>query len=448
MKSITDILSALRSSFQGWVAAQGSHRHLFIGATWALGLKIVGAGLNFGLQVLLARLMGVEEYGLFAYATSWLVVLSIPAQLGLKDLLTRYIPQYRVTGRPERLRGLLVFAAKSTLVASLCVALLFSLGLLLRPSFLSDQQISVLWLMLCVLPFFSLNSIRESCLLAFGKVASALAPESILRPILLATLSVFLYLSAGKLPAYQAWLLNIMAFVAAFVAGAVFLKKYLPQEIRFVEPDNAAREWLAVSMPMLLMMVLNVLLDQSGVLFLGAWRSASDVGVYAVCTRIVLLINLTLISVNAVLGPAISNLYHGGRLGELQGTLRTASRGIFFITLGWALFMLLFGRYVLAAFGPEFSRGYGVLGILMAGQIINASCGSVGLLLKVTGHQVAALGILAVAVIVHVGASIWLIPPYGVVGAAVASCLSLVTWNAAMLVYSCRYLRLNPSIVG
>lgn len=425
-----------------------SSRILVSGAASAFSVKVVGAVLTFATQVLLARILGVEGYGFFAYATSWMLLLSIPAQLGLRESLIRFIPEYEVTHQPGYIRGILGFAMKATFSAALLIAGLFALVLFWRPDFWPKEQIMVLWVMLAVLPIFTLNQIRESSLRAFRRVALAFAPEHIIRPIVLCGLCVLIFFFYKELPAWQAWLCNLGAFGLAFVFGSWWLLQSLPREVRSAPPQKDLKQWLVISLPMFMMSGMNVVMNQSGVVLLGFFAPPAEVGVYAVCARIVILINFALISVNAIAGPMIAKLFHAGQKQELQKMLTLAARGIFAITFLAAVLLGLFGKYVLHLFGPEFVQGYGPLLILMLGQIVNALAGSVALIMNMTGHQNSAAKILGLSVLVNLSANLVLIPGYGVYGAAIATALSLAIWNLLMLGYVWKYIRLNPTIIG
>ena len=75
------------------------------------------------------------------------------------------------------------------------------------------------------------------------------------------------------------------------------------------------------------------------------------------------------------------------------------------------------------------------LAILCIGQLANAGIGSVAYLLIMTGHgREAATGI-GVGAIVELLLSLLLIPRWGASGAAVATAISLITWNVVLAVF-------------
>jgi O-antigen/teichoic acid export membrane protein len=73
---------------------------------------------------------------------------------------------------------------------------------------------------------------------------------------------------------------------------------------------------------------------------------------------------------------------------------------------------------------------------------------AVGFLASMTGHQrQSAIG-LAVAVVLNALLNLWLIPAYGIVGAAAASALSLGAWQIAMVVLIRRAVGVDPTLMS
>ena len=123
-----------------------------------------------------------------------------------------------------------------------------------------------------------------------------------------------------------------------------------------------------------------------------------------------------------------------------------AARGIFAITVTICIGLVVFGKMLLGLFGAEFTTGYVVLLILLAGQVINAMAGSVGYLMTMTGYQNQAAWIIGMSTLVNVGLNAVLIPKLGIVGAAIATATTTVLWNILMLTFVWRKLNINPTV--
>ena len=80
-----------------------------------MAIQALSMGLGFAVSVVLARLLGVREFGLYSLAMSVLGLLVVPATFGFPQLLVREIAAYRVKGEWGLIRGLLRFARRTSL---------------------------------------------------------------------------------------------------------------------------------------------------------------------------------------------------------------------------------------------------------------------------------------------------------------------------------------------
>ena len=95
----------------------------FVRSVGALSMVRLAGGLAlFASQVLLARWMGHEAFGIYSYAWAWVAALASIASLGLPAASVRFIAGYRATAAHGRIRGLVRFATRATLAISLAIA--------------------------------------------------------------------------------------------------------------------------------------------------------------------------------------------------------------------------------------------------------------------------------------------------------------------------------------
>jgi O-antigen/teichoic acid export membrane protein len=83
-------------------------------------------------------------------------------------------------------------------------------------------------------------------------------------------------------------------------------------------------------------------------------------------------------------------------------------------------------------FGSSYKSGTTALAILAFGQLINASFGSVGSLLNMTGNENDTLKGMVIAVVVNMVLNILLIPHFGIEGAAFSTVISCFFWNVIL----------------
>ena len=154
------LIAQFLNSQNCWKNLGKTRQTLLSGASSTFLVKVVGAFLTFTTQIFLARMMGAKDYGYFAYATSWMLLLAIPAQLGLRNSLIRFIPEYETKNMHGHIIGVMRFAIKRVALTGIIISLVFALLLLIIPDIWDKYQILSLAVMLFALPIFSLNRIR------------------------------------------------------------------------------------------------------------------------------------------------------------------------------------------------------------------------------------------------------------------------------------------------
>ncbi len=105
----------------------------------------------------------------------------------------------------------------------------------------------------------------------------------------------------------------------------------------------------------------------------------------------------------------------------------------FWPSLAAAVVLLALGWPLLWLFGPQFVAGYPVMFILVVGFLLRSSMGPAEFLLNMLGEQRLCAAVLATTAVLDIALNLALVPRFGMLGAATATSISLVT--AALLNY-------------
>ncbi len=111
------------------------HGTITRGALGALAVNVAGAGLAFGLHILLSRMAGLQGYGVYVYAFTWVSVLALGARLGLDTGLVRFLPALDVKQDWPRMKGLLRQSTRDSFAAAITLSGLAALGIRCHRSF-------------------------------------------------------------------------------------------------------------------------------------------------------------------------------------------------------------------------------------------------------------------------------------------------------------------------
>ena len=280
-----------------------------------------------------------------------------------------------------------------------------------------------------------------------GKFTHALLPDFILKPLLFITfLGCFVGFSNQNITVVNALVLSLLAAFIAFGVGTFWQHKYLPAEIKKVTAVYYNREWFLVAMPLLTVIGLNLISYRLDIVMLGLIAGVKDVGTYSAASRISDIVVFGLVSANAVVVPTIAKLFSSNKLVELQAILKRASKGILLFTLPFAIIILIFGREILDLFGPGFSEGYYPLVILVLGHTFSVLAGPVGAIMMMTGHQNSMAKIACISAVINLSLSVMLIHLFGMIGAAISTCVSLLALNFLMLRFVKKTLLIEPTI--
>ena len=124
------------------------------------------------------------------------------------------------------------------------------------------------------------------------------------------------------------------------------------------------------------------------------------------------------------------------------------SRLMFAIASFFVFFYMLFGQDLIAIFGHEYADAYDSLIILSIAQMLNAAAGAVGVILMMTGFGQRVVIWVGIATLLNILLNAYLIPIYGIEGAAIGTGISLVFWNIFLIFEVIKKIGIEPTAIG
>lgn len=407
-------------------------QELLRGASVAFALKVLAAGLAFGLNVVLARLLGAEGSGIFFLAFTIVLITAAIGRVGMENALVRFIAANIAANQPAKVLGVYRKAMFYSLIAATVLSILlyllapwmsqviFSKPELARP--LAIMAIAVVPLALLTLQAHSLQGLKN--------IAESILVLSVAVPLLTCLFAIFLVPGYGINAAALGYLL---ATIATLMLGHWLWRMAVdPYKTHLAEFDRS--ELLTSSLPLFGVVLMNMVITWSPMLFLGVWESSENVGIYSAASRTAMLTSFVLVAVNSIAAPKFAALYQQGDMQALGAVARNSAKIMIALACPALLLFLLFPEWVLSIFGEEFKRGAAVLMILSAGQFINVATGSVGYLLMMSGHERLMRNNLLLCASTSVLLNLWLIPNYGIVGGAISAAFTLSMQNVIAMI--------------
>lgn len=404
------------------------------GALTSISVRIAAAFVGLGLQILLARLMALEDYGIYVILWTWTSVVGQVGVLGFYDSAARFIPRYGRREKHAHLAGYLstgfrVVVTGSCLLATAALVFLTVLPGLVDPAFLLPLGVLAFGF-----PILSLESYLTGVFRGFGWYALSTIPGFILRPVLI-MLGVGLARAAGfPLDAITVLAVVVFASILVLLVQALLLRARLPKTERVVTTPQRRRFWLLASVLMMPAMTAEELFVWIDVLILGFLVAPDEASLYFAAQRSLSLAAFVQYGFMLVAARGFSlSLASADRAG-LQARITRSTNATFWLTIPSVALTLVAGYPLLALFGPEFLAAYPCLALLGLAYVIRAATGQAAELLVVQGRYRLSLLIVSISVVTCLLLMLLLVPLWGIVGAAAAMVLvqvlrlAVVTW--------------------
>lgn len=418
-------------SYLGTGAEGAGAQHLRRGG---VGVLITAAALAISLlqSIVLARILGPEGYGVYAFVFAVVSVMVIPIQFGIVNLLVRETAHAHAHEDWPAMLGVWAWASRSVWGLSALYCVCGAVGMWWGVGRFGGDQLATFALGVLLVPLIGLGNIRGAALRGLRLVVHGRLPAEIVRPGLFVALvgGAWFGLPVTLGPAEVMGLHGVAAALA--LAGAmVLLRRARPGGLDgSLHPRIEHRAWLGSAFPLMMAAGLQLLNNNSDLLMLGWLGNATDVGIYNVVIKGAALVIFGLQVANMVFTPYFARLHAEGDYVRLRAVARVGVRLTLVIALPVAAVFVLFAEDILrSVFGESFTPGALPLAVLAAGQLVNAASGAQGVLLAMTGHERDVAKAVGFGALANVILNAILIPPFGMTGAATASVVAMSIYS-------------------
>jgi O-antigen/teichoic acid export membrane protein len=440
------------------------------GALATLVVHVLAALLGLLLHVGLTWSLGDETaYGIYLVAISAVNLLAIPITSGWDTVLNRFLSQYSANGISPLGQKVYAIASHRTLLR--CGLALPLLALLLIPifkyGFPASWEGTDAWtfvLMIACVPPLALSLLRQGALKGLHRPALSMIPEAIVKPLAILGILLLLLNLGGRSSGTLALVSHCVASLLAFQLGTYLLPRTLrhaggwtsilrrpetatdfARELRRDSDQGPMALWKSLALSATIMGLSFAVLNRIDEFLLGILDSPAAAGLYGPASRYAMFVTFGLSVVNPMLGALLAR-HHDDRE-ELQRLVKRSARLAAVISTPLAIGMMAFPEIPLSLLPPSYQASACVLRILAAAQWINTLFGSVGMVLMMTGHHRDLAIILVVTALLDILLNVLLIPPLGYMGAAIATGIAIVVWNASAWVMVRIRLGINTSAV-
>ena len=399
-------------------------------------IRIGGLVMGFLLTLIIAHYFGAKGLGDYVLSIVVLRIFTLFSKLGVDTFSIRFIASF---AKQDKWKSIQLFRNKIIRLLSIS-SLIFSLLMYYFSEDIANlvhakvehvrlNAFFVLPMAFFMLHYQSLRGLKKIAEFSFF-LRMAQATFSIISIFIITQFFV-----DGNVPVYA--YLSSLAIVS-LLAFIVFFNSY--NKIKRISDDEQIEELkyseiLKVSIPLMFAQSVQFIMAWTDKLMLGNMMGSEEVGIYFTAFKLSMFASIALMAINSIASPKFAELYGKKDFDGLKKVAHQSSKMIFLATLPLVLVFFVFPEFLLGLFGEEFKVGVKAFVFLSFGKLISSLSGSVGNILQMTGKQVIFMNVLFVGAIVNVLLNFFLIPKFGINGAALASMISLSMWNLIMVYF-------------
>lgn len=403
-----------RSSERNIVAIAKDGGITFAGKMFLSAVRLVTA-------VIVARLLGADQYGMYNLALSTANIAIGLAVFGLDSALIRYIAIQASRKDEKGVWGTLqVGVGVATLLSVITGTFIFGLAYYLAETvFHEPRLVPLLQFTGVIVPLLTMSEVLAGALRGFKRMDYPVIAQFVFQPVVrLIMIVVLAFTGFNTVHA-------ILTFGLADLAASIMLIYFLNKEFSLRRSVRAARRDFRTifefSIPVWLSEMLVKFHGNIQTLILGSLNTITGVGIFSVASQISMVSSQFSSSINTSAKPVIAELHDRADMREMGQIYQTANKWAVMVQIPIFITMVLFPAPILSLFGESFTDGALALSIIALADLLKVGTGMGGIIIDMTGYTKLKLVNSIFRLVANLGLDILLIPRWGLLGAAVAA---------------------------
>ena len=420
--------------------------------TIAKGSGIGFAGVIFGTaagyisRLIIAQFLGPDEYGLISLGYSVMMIGATFSLMGLNSGIQRYIAYYIGKRDTSKVKGTIFSALKVTLPMSLLATIILFIGAgWISSNIFHEDKLKIVLLIFSIgIPFWTMASLFNSVYIGFQQVKYQVYTMYLFKDLAkLIMIILFLVFGYGLLGASIGWIIAIIAMT--MLSSYFLIKKVLTYDIKKTKTVFVDKELYLFSFPLIFAGLASLITGWTDTFMLGYFSSSTEVGIYNAALPTSQLLRMVLSPIGQILFPVITALYAEKNYHYLESIYSIVTKWIFSIVFPGFLFIVIFSQDLLSIlFGEAFTTGSNALSILAFGVLISATMGPAQQIITVYGKTKIILWCSSFTAFTNILLNFFLIPLYGINGAAIATSTSIGLVSILHLIFANRIGKIQP----
>jgi len=397
-------------------------------------LRFGGLIIGYLLALIIAHLFGADGLGEYILAITILRLFTLLAKVGLDITSIRFIASFASKNKWRSIfsfrKHVLLILSVSSIISSLLMyflAMPISDLIHINYRYIQLNAFFVLPMAFFMVNYESLRGLKRIAEFSFFYRVS----QGLFSIILIIIL--YQFCKSSEIPVYAYLISVLIVSILSFLSFTYCLKVMSDGQEEAVLEVQSYSNLLKISIPLMFAQSVQFIMSWTDKLMLGSMSSLEEVGIYHIAFKLSMFASVALMSINSIASPKFAEMFANNDMIGLKKVVLYSTKMIFWTTVPLVIIFFMFPEFLLGLFGKEFKVGVTAFILLSCGKLFSSFSGSVGNILQMTGNQNILAKILFCAAILNIALNLFLIPKYGINGAALASMISIIVWNSGMI---------------
>ncbi len=436
------------------------------GAFYVFIGMVISKLLSYIYRMIVARI-GTEEYGLISLALAVTGIVSFISLLGLDEGVLRYVSYYLGKKQINKIRALIINSLRISVIFSVIMAgivYIFSNEISIY-FFKNSNLIPILKILALTIPLLVISNVFLAAIRAIKDAKSFSFTKNINENFVkvLFTL-ILLFFGLGVIGAAIGYVVAIAstAIISFYIIKNKLLdpiSKKSKKDLKSIKSNKTQTHFkikdfrmnpiLSYSFPLMMCTLITQVMVWTATLIMGYFRTEAEVGIYNAALPTATLISIIPGGIVVLFLPVMTELLAKKDFASFKKTFKTSINWVFVFNLPLVLIIIIFARQIIKIlFGSEYIPGYIPLIILAASYFIYHIFNISAQTLKVLKKSKHLMINLAIAAVVNIILSYWLIPRTdsfgGIVGGAISTSVSLLIYGFLCGIQSYYFTKISP----
>lgn len=401
---------------------------------WTTGSFIITSVIGFASSIILARYLGVNQYGVYGYFIWVVATLSLFANPGLGQAILKYFPEYYFSLNPNKKilwkKLFNYFLAAQIIIMIVMLSLLFINSGLVSKYLIrfqhQEQNKLFLYALIALIPII-LNNFLLCILRAIQKFKIISILQIFTQLIWLGSI---VYVLIARSSLYTLIIFYVFSNLFSLITSVWCLRSIYRQNI--LPPQNIEHlPWKKIigysAWGFTSLFLVSIVWDKSELFFLGMYSNTQQIAIYSLAYSLGVYILSIFSPIITVINNTTAELIGTKQQDKLQFLSQHLTKYLGIIIIPISIIFIIYINKILALFyGRDFLSAGVIFPILIFSQIIPVIFNPISTVPTLSNDIRKMVYIGFGAAVLNIALDVWLIPSLQALGAAIANCAAQI----------------------